>query len=83
MMKNGGPAFPAQHYDLAEGEHGMTLRDYFAAKAMPMALAEYRMLTERGENEPMGEDWGILFGLSSVAAIAYQLADAMLEARSE
>jgi len=34
MMKDGGPAFPAQHYDLAEGEHGMTLRDYFAAKAM-------------------------------------------------
>lgn len=33
-MKDGGPAFPAQHYDLAEGEHGMTLRDYFAAKAM-------------------------------------------------
>jgi hypothetical protein len=83
MMRDGGPAFPAQHYDLAEGEHGMTLRDYFAAKAMPMALAEYRMLTERGENEPMGEDWGILFGLSSVAAIAYQLADAMLEARGE
>ena len=30
----GGPAFPAHHFDLAEGEHGMTLRDYFAAKAM-------------------------------------------------
>ncbi len=82
-MRDGGPAFPAQHYDLAEGEHGMTLRDYFAAKAMPMALAEYRMLTERGENEPMEEDWGKLFGLSSVAAKAYQLADAMLEARGE
>ena len=81
MMKDGGPAFPSTHpYGR---EEGMTLRDYFAAKAMPMALAEYRMLTERGENEPMGEDWGILFGLSSVAAIAYQLADAMLEARGE
>ena len=22
------------HYDLADNEHGMTLRDYFAAKAM-------------------------------------------------
>lgn len=32
---NGGPAFPAHHFDLAENEHGMTLRDYFAAKAMP------------------------------------------------
>ena len=28
------PAFPAMHYDLAENEHGLTMRDYFAAKAM-------------------------------------------------
>lgn len=33
-MNTGGPAFPAMHFDLAENEHGMTLRDYFAAKAM-------------------------------------------------
>ena len=32
-MKN-EPAFPAMHYDLADNEHGMTLRDYFAAQAM-------------------------------------------------
>jgi hypothetical protein len=31
---NGGPAFPAMHFDLGDDEHGMTLRDYFAAKAM-------------------------------------------------
>jgi len=36
------PAFPAMHFDLAEGEHGMTLRDYFAAKAM-------QAMTHRGE----------------------------------
>jgi hypothetical protein len=79
----GGPAFPFVFDDGRQRNvyTGMTLRDYFAAKAMPMALAEYRMLTERGENEPMEEDWGILFGLSSVASKAYQLADAMLEAR--
>lgn len=29
----GGPAFPAQHFDLAEGEHGLTIRDWFAAHA--------------------------------------------------
>lgn len=28
------PAFPAMHFDLTENERGMTLRDYFAAKAM-------------------------------------------------
>ncbi len=33
-QNNGGPAFPAHHFDMADGEHGMTLRDYFAAKAM-------------------------------------------------
>jgi len=33
------PAFPAMHYDLADNEHGLTMRDYFAAKAM-QALAE-------------------------------------------
>ncbi len=28
------PAFPANHFDLGATEHGMTLRDYFAAKAI-------------------------------------------------
>ncbi len=35
---NGGPAFPTKAYDIARQawvhEEGMTLRDYFAAKAM-------------------------------------------------
>jgi len=37
-MKN-EPAFPAMHYDLADNEHGMTLRDYFAAKTLQGLLA--------------------------------------------
>lgn len=37
----GGPAFPAHHFDLADGEHGMTLRDYFAAKAMQALIEKY------------------------------------------
>jgi hypothetical protein len=36
--KTGGPAFPTKSYDVARQtwtiEEGMTLRDYFAAKAM-------------------------------------------------
>ena len=36
----GGHAFPAHHFDLAEGEHGMTLRDYFAAQAMQALLTQ-------------------------------------------
>ena len=33
------PAFPAMHFDLADNEHGLTMRDYFAAKAMQGLLA--------------------------------------------
>ena len=33
-MKTGGPAFPLKGPFMQSDEHGMTLRDYFAAKAM-------------------------------------------------
>ena len=35
-------AFPANHFDLAEGEHGMTLRDYFAIRAFQSRLEKYK-----------------------------------------
>jgi hypothetical protein len=35
------PAFPAMHFDLADNEHGMTLRDYFAAKAMQTLVSKH------------------------------------------
>lgn len=68
---DGGPAFPhlsrivaANIYEpISEG--GMTLRDYFAAKAM-QGLAV-------GVNDPAYE---------VIATMAYNMADAMLEARS-
>lgn len=65
-MRDGGPAFPAQHYDLAEGEHGMTLRDYFAAKAM------------QGDWAAGNAD----DNLTEAADRYYKMADAMLWARS-
>jgi len=34
---NGGPAFPRQH----DWGYGMTLRDYFAAKAMQALIEKY------------------------------------------
>ena len=61
------PAFPAMHYDLADNEHGMTLRDYFAAKAM-MALIAHP--DSDGDKPP-----------SVFAKTAYVMADAMLKAR--
>jgi hypothetical protein len=48
---------------------GMTLRDYFAAKALPTAIRE----VEEAET----------YDLAEVAAIAYQYADAMLKAREQ
>jgi predicted RNA polymerase sigma factor len=61
----GGPAFPTPRYERGDMYSlGMTLRDYFAAKAMQ----------------------GILFeGLDpeQTAKHAYDMADAMLKARSE
>ncbi len=40
------PAFPAMHYDLADNEHGLTMRDYFAAKAM-QTMTERREANQR------------------------------------
>jgi len=60
------PAFPAMHFDLAENEHGLTMRDYFAAKAMTGLLTA----------EIVGE-----YSNEHVAEIAYRIADAMLKAR--
>ena len=67
-MNTGGPAFPAMHFDLAENEHGITLRDYFAARAMDALITA----TINADT-----DW--IF--SNVAETAYNMADAMLEAR--
>jgi hypothetical protein len=58
----GGPAFPA-----GVG-HGMTLRDYFAAKAMQGMLA--CPVQPQSGPDPYARD-------------AYAVADAMLEARDE
>jgi hypothetical protein len=61
----GEPAFPSTH---PHGQdEGMTLRDYFAAKAMQSILAR--------------EDGRFTTTLEYVGGKAYQYADAMLKAR--
>lgn len=62
------PAFPAMHYDLADNEHGLTMRDYFAAKAMQAYLS-----SPRGASLPD----------EVIAREAYKTADAMMKAREE
>lgn len=69
---NGGPAFPCE-WDYInsnrEAANGMTVRDYFAAKAMQAAATN-----------PSGADG---FTFKQRAEWAYAQADAMLKARGE
>ena len=61
----GGSAFPNPDY----AEEGMTLRDYFAAKAMQVLTTE---LASTGKMHRFDD---------AVAESAYAMADAMLKAR--
>ena len=71
----GGPAFPMSGFDTRHGQpiqavyqHGMALRDYFAAKAMQGELASQRD----------GYEW---HSYEKLAKHCYNIADAMLEER--
>lgn len=75
---DGGPAFPyltasecGHEVTTHEGEHGMSLRDYFAAKAMHQIL--------HGAVLPDGYDASA--ELAMLGSRAYEVADAMLKAR--
>ena len=70
MNNTGGPAFPHQSSDAIRA--GMTLRDYFAAKAMTTLFYPAIMESIRTD-----EDLDCL----KVAGFAYAMADAMLAAR--
>lgn len=82
--KDGGPAFPSplewRETENAEGRtgvfdnahDGMTLRDYFAARALTGAVHLAALSFGQDESEP--DDDGI-------ARYAYRLADAMLAER--
>lgn len=78
------PAFPNTDATIPrEGEYwnyqGMTLRDYFAAKAMQSILRGYDVVTSFEEDEVNDPE-----GMPTLIAIdAYKMADAMLKARQE
>ena len=72
---DGGSAFPREDYqtDDARGQRGMSLRDYFAAKAMAAIIdSDFIGGIAEGSHES---------ALRSVAGIAYAIADAMLKMR--
>lgn len=60
---------------ISSSASGMTLRDYFAAKAMAGWLASY---SREGDEHPAAHDCQ-----DSVAKLSYELADAMLKARNK
>ena len=71
----GGPAFPLHNHGAQTlGLHvtGMTLRDYFAAKAMP-GLMGRNWSNHKGTDEELIGLW---------ARSSYAMADAMLKARN-
>lgn len=70
------PAFPVtyQHDEATAEHHGMTLRDYMAAKAFPVLMRHYIQFVTDGKVQE--EDAPKL-----IAEDSYSFADAMMEAR--
>lgn len=74
QINNGGPAFPVpinpgETYQSHAPCDGMTLRDYFAAKAMAVVWTEIPDDADRD------------LALDRLGRYAYEMADAMLKAR--
>lgn len=73
----GGPAFPQNGLDPwnmpKQMSTGMTLRDYFAAKALPGLIVPF-LQRDLDTQDPTG--W-----MDGLAGDAYAMADAMLKAR--
>lgn len=84
-INHGGPAFPTQESggdpwgkSYREGAPGMTLRDWMAGKAIPLAVRRL----EHNWTRDMGNEWYWNDkDFDDVAEIAYLIADAMLRAR--
>ena len=86
-IDNGGPAFPlaTSEYDLSGTNraevNGMTLRDYFAAKAMQAIITKLPVVDRESEfGKPVVDK--IKYN-ADIAESAYWFADAMIKARGE
>lgn len=73
-QQNGGPAFPVAGSDHNYPIEGMTLRDYFAAKAMQS------IISSPNEMEDLIDTLGAPTAYAKVSETAYVIADAMLRA---
>lgn len=78
VKQDSGPAFPARPSErFSDGStitahNGMSLRDYFAAKALPVVASGSHL---------MGQEFLHSDQFASAAFDAYKLADAMIKAR--
>lgn len=76
--KTGGPAFPIPGLQADSDFNGMSLRDYFAAKAMQFMVVETHenIMEWHFDADDMPTD-------EALAKAAYLIADAMLKAREQ
>jgi hypothetical protein len=65
---------PLTENDMTRYHHGMDLRDYFASKAMQAIITNDNLLKQASEYHDAGSE-------ASIAMLAYEQADAMIEAR--
>ena len=87
-INTGGPAFPIENVYMATTKQGMTLRDYFAAKALPLAYKYWMEDFYHPDNEDTdvrNQDGrnGFSDNADLIADDCYFMADAMLRARKE
>ena len=84
VKDDGGPAFPVSLDCGSAGKQqfeGMTLRDYFAAKAMQAIITKLPVVDREGEFGSPVED-KIKYN-ADIANSAYWIADAMLAERAK
>ena len=100
-IETGGPAFPIDYETAMETESGdvsmygtgMTMRDYFAAKALPLAFQHFRETVGRNGSITLDDDFYFYrrtsvdaedeVTMDEIAVFSYEMADAMLKARNQ
>ncbi len=89
LKEHGGPAFPVHRMEwdfnnpvMATKHPGMTLRDYFAAKAMQgmLAVPDDQRYGDRADKTLSVEEWQ-QWCVTGVVEHAYRVADAMIRVR--
>ncbi|MBX4883979.1 hypothetical protein HJA90_10335 [Rhizobium bangladeshense] len=80
-IENGGPAFPVPHFQ--DSVDGMSLRDWFAGKALPICIQQLGEIDE-ADFDQLGRIHGIsgkVVIADLAARMAYAHADAMIVIR--